>query len=98
MAGNVAEWTRNAYDESYYYFGHDLSPDFQYDFDPDVDPVSLSRKVVRGGSWKDIGYYLQVSTRAYEYQDTATSYIGFRSIQTYPGRGRDDGPGASNVY
>ncbi len=98
MAGNVAEWTRNAYDESFYYFGHDLSPDYQYEFDPDVDPTSMSRKVVRGGSWKDIGYFLQVSTRAYEYQDTSKSYIGFRSIQTYPGRDRDDGPGASNVY
>lgn len=98
MAGNVAEWTRNAYDESFYYFGHDLSPDYQYEFDPDNDPPSLSRKVVRGGSWKDIGHMLQVSTRAFEYQDTAKSYIGFRSIQTFPGRHRDDGPAASNVY
>jgi formylglycine-generating enzyme required for sulfatase activity len=36
--------------------------------------------VVRGGSWKDVQYYLQVSTRDYEYMDTAKSYIGFRSI------------------
>ncbi|TVR41739.1 MAG: gliding motility-associated lipoprotein [Bacteroidia bacterium] len=99
MAGNVSEWTRNAYDESFYYFGHDLSPDYQYEFNPDVDPPALSRKVVRGGSWKDIGYFLQVSTRSYEFQDTATSYIGFRSVQTFPGRDRDDGRrGASNVY
>jgi len=98
MAGNVSEWTRNAYDESFYYFGSDLSPDYQYEYNPDVDPVTLSRKVVRGGSWKDIGHFLQVSTRTYEYQDTSKSYIGFRSVQTYPGRDRDDGPGASNVY
>ena len=97
MAGNVAEWTRNAYDESFHYFSHDLSPDYQYDA-ADDDPPALKRKVVRGGSWKDIGYYLQVSARTYEYQDTAKSYIGFRSVQTYPGRDRDDGPGASNVY
>ncbi len=97
MAGNVAEWTRNAYDESFYIFGHDLSPDFQYDANED-DPPSMKRKVVRGGSWKDLGYFLQVSTRAYEYQDTTKSYIGFRSVQTYPGRDREDGRGASNVY
>lgn len=97
MSGNVAEWTRNAYDESFYVFGHDMNPDFQYEAKPD-DPETMKRKVVRGGSWKDIGYFLQVSTRAYEYQDTAKSYIGFRCIQTYPGRDRNDGRGASNVY
>jgi len=89
MAGNVSEWTRNAYDESFYYFGPDMNPDFQYEFDPDTDHISMSRKVVRGGSWKDIGYYLQVSTRSYEYQDTAKSYVGFRSVQTYPGASRE---------
>ena len=97
MSGNVAEWTRNAYDESFYVFGHDMNPDYQYEAKPD-DPETLKRKVVRGGSWKDVGYFLQVSTRAYEYQDTAKSYIGFRCIQTYPGRDRNDGRGASNVY
>jgi len=97
MAGNVAEWTRNAYDESFYVFGHDMNPDYQYEAKPD-DPETLKRKVIRGGSWKDVGFFLQVSTRAYEFQDTAKSYIGFRCIQTYPGRDRNDGPGASNVY
>ena len=98
MAGNVAEWTRTAYDESFYYFMPDMDPDYQYNA-ADDDPPTLRRKVVRGGSWKDIGYFLQVSTRAYEYQDTATSYIGFRSVQTFPGRDREDGRrGASNVY
>ena len=36
------------------------------------------RKVVRGGSWKDVAYFLQVSSRDYEYADSARSYIGFR--------------------
>ena len=52
------------------------------------DPPSLKRKVVRGGSWKDIGYYMQAGTRAYEYQDTTKAYIGFRSVMTYLGRGK----------
>lgn len=97
MAGNVSEWTRNAYDESFYYIGHDMNPDYQYEVQPG-DPPSMRRKVVRGGSWKDVAYYLQVSTRTYEYQDTAKSYIGFRCMQTFPGRDRADGRGASNVY
>lgn len=84
MAGNVAEWTSSAYDESAYIFTHDLNPDYKYNALPD-DPPVLKRKVLRGGSWKDIGYYLQVGNRSYEYQDTAKSYIGFRCVRTYLG-------------
>jgi sulfatase modifying factor 1 len=84
MAGNVAEWTANAYDESAYFFYHDLNPDYKFNA-TDVDNPVMKRKVIRGGSWKDIAYYLQVSTRTYEYQDTARSYIGFRCIRTYMG-------------
>ncbi|WP_431212250.1 SUMF1/EgtB/PvdO family nonheme iron enzyme [Puia sp. P3] len=40
----------------------------------------MKRKVIRGGSWKDVGQYLQTSARTYEYQDTAKSYIGFRCV------------------
>ena len=84
MAGNVAEWTSNAYDESAYVFSHDLNPDYKYNARPD-DPPVLKRKVIRGGSWKDIGYYLQCGVRSYEYQDTAKSYIGFRCVRSYLG-------------
>lgn len=84
MAGNVAEWTISAYDESSYRFTHDLNPNHQYNARAD-EPAVMKRKVIRGGSWKDIEYYMQVSTRAYEYQDTATSYIGFRCVRDYLG-------------
>jgi sulfatase modifying factor 1 len=84
MAGNVAEWTANAFDESAYIFSHDLNPDYKYNALPD-DPPVLKRKVIRGGSWKDIGYYLQCGVRSYEYQDTAKSYIGFRCVRSYLG-------------
>lgn len=84
MAGNVAEWTSSTFHESATAFVHDLNPTFRHDARAG-DPVSLSRKVVRGGSWKDIGYFLQNSARSYEYQDTARSYIGFRSVVAYPG-------------
>ncbi len=89
MAGNVAEWTSNAFDESAYNFAHDLNPDYLYDAKDD-DPEVLKRKVIRGGSWKDIGYYLQTGSRTYEYQDTAKCYIGFRCVMTYLGRAKDD--------
>ena len=84
MAGNVAEWCANAYDESAYNFMHDLNPDYKYNARPD-DPPSMKRKVVRGGSWKDIAYYMQNGTRAYEYQDSAKSFVGFRCVRSYLG-------------
>lgn len=84
MAGNVAEWTSTAFDESAYAYTHDLNPDYKYNARPD-DPHVMKRKVIRGGSWKDIAYYLQCGTRTYEYQDSATSYIGFRCVRDYIG-------------
>ena len=79
MAGNVAEWTKSAYDESAYSFVHDMNPSYTYQAKPS-DHETAKRKVIRGGSWKDVGFFLQNGTRQYEYQDTAKSYIGFRSI------------------
>jgi len=89
MAGNVAEWCSTAYDESTYEFAHDMAQDFEYDAKDGDAPVK-KRKVLRGGSWKDIGYYLMNATRTYEYQDTAKSYIGFRNTMTHLGRGGKD--------
>ena len=42
MAGNVAEWTSNAFDESAYNFQHDLNPDYTYEA-KDTDPPALKR-------------------------------------------------------
>ncbi|TCO08208.1 T9SS ring complex lipoprotein PorK/GldK [Natronoflexus pectinivorans] len=84
MAGNVAEWTSSAFDESSYSFMHDMSPTYKYNALPGDHHV-MKRKVVRGGSWKDIGFFLQNSTRTYEYQDSAKSYIGFRCVRDYIG-------------
>ncbi|MFN4884895.1 MAG: SUMF1/EgtB/PvdO family nonheme iron enzyme [Bacteroidota bacterium] len=87
MAGNVAEWTNTAYLESGYEFVHDLNPEYDYKAKKD-DPHALKRKVIRGGSWKDISWFIQCGTRSYEYQDTAKSYIGFRCVMSYLGRGK----------
>lgn len=85
MAGNVAEWTVSAYYDNSNSRIHDLNPDVKYTAKKD-DPDVLKRKVIRGGSWKDIGYYLQCGVRNWEYQDTSKSYIGFRCVITHLGR------------
>lgn len=89
MSGNVAEWTTTAYFDNANNFTHDMNPDIQYDAKP-TDPEVYKRKVIRGGSWKDISYYLQNSTRTYEYQDTTKSYLGFRNVLSFLGRSIND--------
>jgi len=75
-----------------------MNPSYTYNAKKD-DPPALKRKVVRGGSWKDIAYYLRVTTRSYEYQDTAKSYIGFRTIEPYLGVNKGDNASrASRIY
>ncbi|HEX8331306.1 MAG TPA: SUMF1/EgtB/PvdO family nonheme iron enzyme [Segetibacter sp.] len=87
MHGNVAEWTSSLFYEGGYNFQHDMNPDIRWDA-KDSDPPRMKRKVLRGGSWKDVGYFLQAGTRAYEYQDTAKSYIGFRCVIDLPAMSR----------
>ncbi len=89
MSGNVAEWTSNAYDESAFSYSHDMNMDYHYDAE-ESDAEVLKRKVIRGGSWKDIAYFIQTSTRTFEYQDTAKCYIGFRCAVDFLGRDKKD--------
>jgi len=77
MAGNVSEWVMSSYDPNSYEYNSTINPS--------VDDEENERKVVRGGSWKDVAYFLQVSSRDYEYADSARSYIGFRTVQDYMG-------------
>jgi len=83
MSGNVAEWTSSLFYEGSYSFQHDMNPEVRWNA-KESDPPRMKRKVTRGGSWKDVGYYLQTSARNYEYQDTTKSYIGFRCIIDLP--------------
>jgi formylglycine-generating enzyme required for sulfatase activity len=72
--------------------------DYSYRADEN-DPPALKRKVIRGGSWKDLGFYMQTSSRSYEYQDTSKCYIGVRMVQTYLGRSKGDAEAdESQVY
>ncbi|MFY0603853.1 MAG: gliding motility lipoprotein GldK [Flavobacteriaceae bacterium] len=80
MAGNVAEWTNTAYNPASYYLGSTMNPN--------VEDVNNKRKITRGGSWKDVAYFLEVGSRDFEYADTARSYIGFRTVQSYLGKNK----------
>ena len=84
MAGNVAEWTSTVYDETSGSYSHDMNSDNSY-VSENSDANVLKRKVTRGGSWKDISYFIQNSTRTYEYDDVSTSYIGFRCVMDFLG-------------
>ena len=77
MAGNVAEWVDSSYEAASY--------DYNSTMNPLVNDPTNFRKVTRGGSWKDVAYFLEVSSRNYEYADSARSYIGFRTVQDYMG-------------
>ena len=77
MSGNVSEWTNSSFNNSSYYMGSTMNSN--------VEDRNNKRKIIRGGSWKDVAYYLEVSTRDFEYADTARSYIGFRTVQSTVG-------------
>ena len=71
ISGNVSEWT-------------DSDKNFKANNGllPYILPDETSKKVIRGGSWKDVAYYLRVASRDYEYADSARSFIGFRLVAT----------------
>lgn len=84
IAGNVAEWTSSTYQQSFTRIVGDVNP--EYGFDPaDRNNPAKQNKVVKGGSWKDVAYFLQPGTRTYEHLDSSRSFIGFRLVSTYTG-------------
>jgi len=84
MAGNVSEWTMSSFTAKSNTLISDFNPEFHYkahSSDPDI----YKRKVIRGGSWKDISYYMQCGARTYEYQYECRTYIGFRCVRSHIG-------------
>ena len=78
MSGNVSEWTEDAFNPASVPLVWDLNPTYFDENEP--------RKVIRGGSWKDIAFYLETGTRTFEYKDSTRAYIGFRCAMTHLGR------------
>ena len=84
MAGNVSEWTSTAFTESVSKLQGDLNPEYRYDAAVE-DPYKMKRKIVRGGSWKDVAHNIRSDIRMWEYQNEQRSYIGFRCVRTQIG-------------
>ena len=92
MAGNVSEWTSSIYSDAATAYVSTINPSFNKAVKKG-DSDYNKRRVVKGGSWKDIGYFLQNSAKSYEYPDSARSSIGFRCVTPFLGRDIRDKPG-----
>ena len=84
MAGNVSEWTATAYSEGGMAYTSDMNPDYRYNAAKE-DPYQMKRKIIRGGSWKDVSNFIRSDIRMWEYQNEQRSYIGFRCVRTQVG-------------
>ena len=69
MTGNVSEWVNDWYSGSYYYESPESNP---------AGPTTGNTRVVRGGSYKDKHFGLQVGPRADYFPFVNVSYLGFR--------------------
>ena len=85
MSGNVNEWVLDTYRPLSYQDMEDLNPvrrndflDDEDDYNQDEQLISNRSKVYKGGSWKDVAYWLSPGTRRYLDMDSATATIGFR--------------------
>ena len=84
MAVNVSECTSTVYTESGLMSMNDFNPELQYNAAVE-DPYRMKKKVIRGGSWKDVNALIRSDARASEYQNEQRSYIGFRCVRTQVG-------------
>jgi len=76
MVGNLWEWVLDWYDYDYYSSSPESNPG---------SPPSGTLRVLRGGSWFNIGHYLRVANRSYESPDARYLYFGFRcALGTLP--------------
>jgi gliding motility-associated lipoprotein GldJ len=83
MAGNMNEWVQDVYRPLSFMDFDDLNPvrkDGALDDISNYETSVLSDdlRVYKGGSWKDVAYWLAPGTRRFMHQDSATNNIGFR--------------------
>jgi len=87
MAGNVNEWVYDVYRPMSFQDFDDLNPIRRngfldkasgYDKKNNNSLIDDNVRVYKGGSWKDVAYWLTPGTRRYLEQDSATATIGFR--------------------
>ena len=83
MAGNMNEWVNDVYRPLTSQDVDDLNPlrrDGVYDEKENYKTSLLndSVRVYKGGSWRDVTYWLTPGSRRFMHQDSSTNHIGFR--------------------
>ncbi|BDD11175.1 hypothetical protein FUAX_36070 [Fulvitalea axinellae] len=95
MAGNVNEWCLDMYRPLSFQDMDDLNPyrgsdvrdeETRYDYKSHNSMINNKSRVYKGGSWKDVAYWLSPGTRRFMAQDSSTSTIGFRCAMISAGR------------
>jgi formylglycine-generating enzyme len=97
MAGNVNEWVFDIYRPLSFQDVDDLNPvrrDGYLDRASDYDVANYNSliddnvRVYKGGSWRDVAYWLSPGTRRFLHQDSSSSTIGFRCAMIRAGSNR----------
>ncbi|SEJ14030.1 gliding motility-associated lipoprotein GldJ/gliding motility-associated lipoprotein GldJ,TIGR03530 [Cyclobacterium xiamenense] len=83
MAGNMNEWVQDVYRPLSFQDFDDLNPlrkDGVYDEENTYNTTLIddNYRVYKGGSWRDVAYWLAPGTRRFMHQDSASNHIGFR--------------------
>lgn len=83
MAGNMNEWVDDVYRPLTFQDVDDLNPvrrDGVYDDASNYKNSLLndSIRVYKGGSWRDVTYWLTPGSRRFMHQNSSTNHIGFR--------------------
>lgn len=83
MSGNVNEWVNDVYRPLSYQDFDDLNPLRKDGIFDEADTYATTLitdefRVYKGGSWRDVTYWLAPGTRRFMHQDSATNHIGFR--------------------